>query len=50
VLTLLERLDNLGLAVLKSEINLLDNVAKPKFINEFSFASDDALRAINDNM
>ncbi|MFQ3577074.1 MAG: hypothetical protein SNJ77_11630 [Cytophagales bacterium] len=45
----LNKLDNLGLTALKSEINLLDDVAKAKFLDEFAGASDDALRAMNGN-
>jgi hypothetical protein len=43
------KLDNLGLTALKTEINLLDDVAKAKFLDEFAGASDDALRAMNGN-
>jgi hypothetical protein len=45
----MSKLDNLGLTALKTEINLLDDVAKAKFLDEFAGASDDALRAMNGN-
>ena len=47
--SLFSKLDNLGLTALKTEINLLDDVAKAKFLDEFAGASDDALRAMNGN-
>jgi hypothetical protein len=46
---LLNKLDDLGLAALKNEINLLDEVYKAKFLDEFANASDDALRTMNSN-
>jgi hypothetical protein len=45
----ISKLDNLGLTALKTEINLLDDVAKAKFFDKFAGASDDALRAMNEN-
>jgi len=46
---LFEKFDNLGLSVLKNEINLLDDVSKAKFLNEFAGSSDDVLRAMDRN-
>jgi Tuberculosis necrotizing toxin/Bacterial EndoU nuclease len=47
VASLAVKIDNLGLTALKTEINLLDDVAKSKFLDEFAGASDDVLRAFN---
>ena len=47
--SLFSKLNNIGLTALKTEINLLDDVAKAKFLDEFAGASDDALRAMNGN-
>jgi hypothetical protein len=47
--SLFSKLDDLGLTTLKTEINLLDEITKAKFLNEFAVASDDALRAMNEN-
>ena len=43
-------LDKLGLTVLIEEINLLDIQSKAKFLNDFAKASDDALRAMNNEI
>jgi len=43
------KFDNLGLSVLKNEINLLDDVSKAKFLNQFAGSSDGALQALNNN-
>jgi hypothetical protein len=45
--SLVSKLDNLGLSALKREINLLDESTKSRFLNDFSDASDDVLRALN---
>ena len=49
VSSIINRIDDLGLTALKNEINSLDAVAKTKFLDDFSGASDDALRAIDGN-
>ncbi|QMW03325.1 hypothetical protein [Spirosoma foliorum] len=46
----LNKLDNLGLTTLKSEVNLLDEVAKAKFLDDFAGASDDVLRTLNSDI
>jgi hypothetical protein len=45
----LSKLDKLGLTALKNEINLLDDVSKNRFLDDFAEASDDALKAMNGN-
>ena len=45
----LNKLDDLGLAALKKEVNLLDEATKAKFLDEFAGTGDDALKAMNDN-
>jgi hypothetical protein len=45
----LNKFDDLDLAALKKEVNLLDEATKAKFLDEFAGAGDDALKAMNDN-
>jgi hypothetical protein len=46
----LSRLDNLNLSNLRNELDMADAVTRAKFIDEFAGASDDALRALDNNM
>ena len=46
---LLTRIDELGLLSLRNKANLLDEITKKKFIDEFAGASDDALVILNNN-
>ncbi|MCA6392172.1 MAG: hypothetical protein IM607_12360, partial [Cytophagales bacterium] len=48
-INLITRIENLGLLTLKSEINLLQESEKIRFFDDFSGASDEALRIINQN-